>query len=189
VIPTFVRNDYFTGDILNKNLIHSGSREHYFHFFLGYVLPIIKEQNLLKLKKFNVLDCGPLLTGQLKEILQTLNYRFKIIEKDKISNPIYVDKWDHLEITDFNLFHKTINLIDNLFKSKKILCCDGITSKNLVLKRSAPHPYYLKNSTAEISGYGETRRSITNLNYICSILDQSNIKYKLYDPGLHSLSC
>ena len=189
MIPTYVRNDYYTGDSLNKNLKKSGSREHYYHFLIGYLLPIIKEQNLLKLEKFNVLDCGPIMTPHLEKVLLALKYKFEIIQKEKISNPIYVDKWDSGQIIDLKLFYKTLDLVKYALKNEKVLCCDCITSKNLILKRSKSPSYYLKNGHSEILSYGVDRRSIINLDEVCGILKQAKIMFKLYEPGLHNLNC
>jgi hypothetical protein len=209
--PTFVRNDTFTGrDILHKsnrdntklpswlscliykttdndNYISGGSREHYFHFLLGYLLPIIHAQTRNKFTSFNILDCGPLMTPIIHETLNRLHYNFKIVNSNRIVKPYYLEPWEYKWPSTKDAAN-TIQTITNTWKNFECPCAPCNTSENILLKRSTPHEYYT-NGESEISGYGISRRHISNWPEISRHLDDHDINHLIYEPGLHSLGC
>lgn len=214
--PVYVRSDAFTSTLIQRRLstrvkrkierifscslsvqkkqsFHAGpgSREHYWHFLLGYLLPLVHAQERYKFKFFHALDCGPLMTPILRDTLAALGYRFQILIPRAVRNPVFLEPWDlacAASDSSTQALRDTCIRVGNLWREG--LCsqkhCHG--SSNLLLKRSAPHPYYL-NGKAELSGYGTSRRAITNWDEVCTLLDREGVEYLLYEPGCHSLAC
>lgn len=211
ILPTFVRNDKFTKKVFNKNEklgilkkiernyiqalyppnIHKktigGSREHFFHFLIGYLLPIVSHQSQLNFKEFSVLDCGPIMTPHLENTLNRLGYQFKTIPLAEVKRPCYLEPFD-FHWTDINPIKKAIKQIKNAYCAYE---CSASHSKlgeeNLLIMRSHPHDFYLHH--AEIKGYGTSRRAIENLQEISNHLVSKGINHILYEPGIHSLGC
>lgn len=86
-LPTYIRRDVFTGPtaltglrlpfwipftkrfLRRRNplfarllILAPGSRENYFHFLIGYLLPLVHAQDRNRFDKFLALDCGPLMS-------------------------------------------------------------------------------------------------------------------------------
>lgn len=195
-LPTYVRNDSFVSQI--TRISHSdpvfptagGSREHYFHFLLGYLLPIIHAQEAKRFDKFRVLDCGPLMTPILTETLMRLGYHFSITPMLLTRNPVFVEPWDvHWENTAAVL--RVVSKVSdawNIYDCVSGCCPSSYESKNLLLVRSAPHAYY-QTDKAEIKNYGTDRREILNYSEIVSRLIEAGIVFSLYEPGAHCLGC
>lgn len=90
-----------------KRLKKKGSPEHFFHFIWGYLFPALHE--IFKLnssdpsinneKKFLIMSCGPIMNKSIDEVLSLFNYKYEIVEKDKVNNINYfkqitVPRWD-----------------------------------------------------------------------------------------------
>ncbi|SDP55116.1 glycosyltransferase 61 family protein [Ectopseudomonas guguanensis] len=196
--PTYVRSDNFlktkpsrvrqpssNNEIADNTQPSGGSREHYFHFLLGYLLPLIHEQEKRQLSSFQVLECGPLMTPILNKTLSLLGYNFETIENEAIEEPIYLEKWDY-EWRCHDAAEKTIEKIKSAWSAEP--CCKDLESENLLLVRSQPSSYYV-NGGAEIKGYGTSRREITNWREIRDYLAAHGIQIAAYEPGSHSLGC
>ena len=212
ILPTFVRNDVFTQEFLNKNdrlsilgkierkyiqafypqnthekNVHVGSREHFFHFLIGYLLPIVSDQSQLNFKEFSVLDCGPVLTPILEDTLNRLDYQFKIIPLSEVKRPYYVEPWD-VNWTNIIPVRKAIEQIKNAYQTYKCSACHSkVDDENLLIMRSHPNDFYLHH--AEIKGYGTSRRAIENWQEISEHLVSKGVNHILYEPGIHSLGC
>ncbi len=188
--PTYVRDDKFTG---SGKVSGSGSREHFFHFLIGYLLPIVHAQRLNQQAPFQVLDCGPLMTPILEETLTRLGFDFKITSPSAIENPIYVDSWDNAKQPDWNAFstqalRSAAHRVSTAWGKYTCQQDDCPQSENLLIQRSAAHEYYIS-GPAEVKGYGLSRRGVTNWPDVLALLKERGIEYALYEPGRHSLGC
>jgi len=207
--PTYLRNDKYTGKKYFRGMKRlrrimarifpalfaemfraRGSREKYFHFLLGYLLPIVHAQAIYRFDNFLVLDCGPLMTPILKETLQRLEFQFEIVSPDQIEERFYVDAFDYVKGSSETIYSAS-ERVKSVWRDYVCTQHDCTFSANLLIERSAPHKYYDKNGGSEKkgSGYGTSRRSITNWTEVCETLDKRGIDYGLYEPGRHSLGC
>lgn len=83
---------------------HGGSKEHYWHFMLGYLLPslhhIIKvsESSPASSLTFVFEDCGPVMNGLIEEMadLFSIQYRIEKNQSTNATNVITVPRWDIL---------------------------------------------------------------------------------------------
>lgn len=209
---TFVRSDLFTGPAArwpvsrpSKRILNSllslrigagaptfppsvdGSREHYFHFLLGYLLPVVHAAGGLRRESFRVLDCGPVMTPILDETLRRLDFRFEIVPVRSITRPAYVEAWDYRwkSIAPVRAAAQKVREAWAVDRCGKEGCPASAT---LLIQRSAPHAYYMEGA-AEIHGYGTARRTIANWPEICAFLDRRGVEYTLYEPGSHALGC
>lgn len=189
-LDTYVVYDDFTKPYLTSLGIspifakQPGSRQRYWHFMLGYVLPLVYFQEKLQLESFHVLDCGPLMNPILHRILNAMNYSFSFVAIDKITNPIVVQPWDH---PYYNVDRKVIKKVCAMIAtnlrislSRSVSIDDPCT--NLLVLRSAPSQFYLSNAE-DGGGYGTSTRNISNLDDIKSFLNSRNVCYCPYEPG------
>ncbi len=182
--PTYVRNDNFTGRTWVPAV---GSREHFFHFLIGYLLPLVHAQQHCHFNEFLVLDCGPLMTPILGETLSLLNFKFEIVPPRAIKNPYYLEAWDH----GWNSTEAVRKTVCSIYSAYQDYACDQTDcplSENLLIERSPSHGYYIQGA-AEIPGYGISRRGITNFPEIQDVLISRGIDHARYEPGRHSLGC
>lgn len=164
-----------------------GSREHFFHFLLGYLLPLVHAQTNLRVNEFLVLDCGPVMTPNLKETLMRLGYQFEIVSPSAIEEPFYLEPWERAWDSSA-VVRATANLVREAWDDYGCAQKECAKSENLLLKRQAPPDYYTHGG-AEVKGYGTSRRDITNWPEVCDLLSNRGIDYVLYEPGQHSLGC
>lgn len=201
-VPTYVRADEFIWPkvrtllddetlslylVNNNRVINGGSREHYFHFLLGYLLPLIHEQEHRKAETFNVLDCGPLMTPILRETLNRCGYTFSVISLDQITNPCLLENWDYVWEDGTNA-ENTFRRVTRLWENYDCPCGHTQTSDTLLIKRSPPVEYY-NSDLVEIKGYGTGRREITNWQAVSDYLAMNGVDHLLYEPGIHRLGC
>jgi hypothetical protein len=206
-LPIYVRNDAFTGAAARKPLGVRGallrfsrpsvrppsdapvlgSREHFFHFLLGYLLPLVHAQTTNQDHKFLALDCGPLMTPILEETLKRLGLRFEIVPPGGMEKPFYLEAWDH-HWTCTETVRAAADRVSTAWKDHVCAEPDCALSSNLLIERSPPHEYY-RQGAAEIEGYGLSRRGITNWPEVCRLLNDRGIEHLLYEPGRHCLGC
>jgi hypothetical protein len=206
-LPTFVRRDHFTGPlelarVKKASCIYKfvpksrlglvgGSREHYFHFLLGYLLPLVHLQSKYRFKQFLALDCGPLLSPVLYETLARLGCNFRIVGPGEIQKPVFLDPWDH-GWSDRNASGSVSNALCLIRKAWNTYTCPGDDcphhSENLIIRRSSPHQFYLDGSS-EIAGYGSSRRGMSNLDEVSDYLTRNSVHHSIYEPGAHCLGC
>lgn len=194
--PTYIRLDGFSWPVLSAipavaeslatMVLSGGSREHFFHFLLGYLLPLIHQQEQYKFNEFNVLDCGPVMTPILKETLERCGYSFNIIPLSEIANPYVVEKWD-FEWQDISAVEQVVDKLRSAW-ANHACNCGGTSSTNVLIKRSEPAAYYLGDQV-EIKGYGTSRREIKNWAAVSQHLTECGIQHEVYEPGVHSLGC
>lgn len=189
MLPTYVRDDAFTG--VSKKV--AGSREHFFHFLIGYLLPIVHAQRRYQHGTFLVLDCGPLMTPILRETLNRLNFSFQIVPPHAIKTPVYVEPWDHPQHEGWDsistrALRSAADLVSAAWRAHTCEQPVCPRSANLLLQRSAAHEYYVS-GPAEIKGYGLSRRGVTNWSEVQMVLKDRGIDHAVYEPGRHSLGC
>jgi len=206
VLTTYVRRDNYTGPKITRWIstlpygstirrylklnLASGSREHYYHFLIGYLLPLILAQEKHRNPQFQVLDCGPLLNPILQETLERLGFEITLILPNQVRRPVYVEPWDQgwKLPKDIEAVEHTVNRIKEAWKAYTCLNCDCVPTDNLILRRSEPHAFYMEGG-AEKSGYGTSRRGITNLAELSNFLIKNGVQFTIYEPGVHCLGC
>lgn len=181
---TYVRNDTFTGTGIS---VVGGSREHYFHFLIGYLLPLVFAQINERFSEFFVLDCGPLMNPILINTLSSMRWNYHIVKPSQIEVPYYLDDWDY-RWNSFENVQTAANAIISAWVNHRCQQIDCPCSTNIIIQRSNPHPFYL-DGRAEISGYGTNRRSISNWTEVQNLLIKNSIDHEIYEPGRHSLGC
>lgn len=205
-MPTFVRRDAYTGPRalirLNETAVvrhllrrtplslSHGSREHYYHFLLGYLLPLVAAQRRHRFEKFLALDCGPLMTPILAETLSRLGHRFEIVRPDAIGRPISLETWDYRcsGRRAGESLRAAVELVREAWREHR---CPGhpcTQAENILIRRSEPHPFYL-DGRAERPGYGTSRRGISNLEEVSDFLGRNGVAHAVYEPGAHCLGC
>jgi hypothetical protein len=180
-----VRNDKFTGRTGWFAKPVSGSRQHYWHFLLGYLLPIVDSEPG-RGKRFHVLSCGPAMDGHLVETLARLDLDYSLLDTPQGARRVYVEPWD--KIADRRLMVRAAARVMAAWQEFTCSGSDCACSENLLLARSPPPAFYLDGS-AQTPGYGSSRRAITNLSEISNYLSQRGVDHCLYEPGAHCLGC
>lgn len=182
-LPTYVRRDAFTGPgsptggrspgrvrsrIFKALPLAGGSREHYYHFLIGYLLPLLHTQSKRGFERFGVLDCGPLFTPILAETLDRFGYAFDVVDDGGIGKAVFVDSWDRLAWQSPEAVRATAEAVRNAWQSYTCAQADCPRSTELLIRRSAPPDYY-RSAAAQrtrLGGYGTSRRAITNLDEV-----------------------
>lgn len=171
-------------------LMAVGSREHYYHFLVGYLLPLVHSQNEHGFKKFLALNCGPLMSPILHETLSRLGYDFRLVDINEIENPVFVKKWDS-RWNGRKANDDLRNAVESVRQAWENHTCPVnhcTRAENLLIRRSSPHQFYLDGSS-ELAGYGTGRRGISNLEEVSKFLTQNGVINSIYEPGAHSLGC
>jgi len=170
-----------------------GSREHFFHFLLGYLLPLVGEQSQRRVSRFGVLDCGPLMNPHLVGTLERLHFSFEVVENRRITRPLFVPLWDLSDWTDEVVIQRAVDRVRTAWSS--VADCQTDASNpcahhhRLLLARSPMHAYYGAQGGAEVGGYGVGRRNVLNLGEVSQYLTDCGVDHALYDAGQHSLAC
>lgn len=197
---TYVRDDAYTGRSSsnqkkknnNKKPRASGSREHYFHFLIGYLLPLVHAQQRRPLQEeYAVLECGPLMTPLLEETLSRLNHqRFTLVSPASVTNPIYVEAWDE-HWDDGAAVKEAAAAVADVWLGTPCSqpdCPSPDSGDALLIERSPAPDFYVKGA-AERPGYGLSRRGIVNWPEVQEHLKAKGIDHALYEPGRHGLGC
>jgi hypothetical protein len=207
-LPTYVRSDNFSGlpslsikkgvgfyfdrwifrDKKYANFVEEGAREHYFFFLLGYLIPLIYSQNKLKFKRFQVLDCGPLMNPILLETLNRMGFNYLMVKPSEVKRPVFLRHWSIVKDHPKKFF-QAIRITKNLWQDYE---CKGIgcsCGENLIIVRSQPHDFYYTQLPDKYKGYGTGRRTVTNWPEVSDYLSHLGVKHTLYEPGGHSLGC
>ena len=167
-----------------------GSREHYFHFLLGYLLPLVHMQHQRRFDAFLALDCGPLMTPILEETLARLGHTFRIVGSHEVERPVFLDAWDlGWGLRDASrAVWDAVELVRHAWAGHTCPGHDCPRSANLLIRRSQPHRFYL-DGRSQIEGYGTSRREISNVQEISDFLTHNGVLHSVYEPGAHSLGC
>lgn len=206
-LPTFVRRDAVTGPsalarqkkipfyykfFLNSfsQEVGGSSREHFYHFLIGYLIPLVHAQSQYRFNRFLVLDCGPLMSPILHETLTRLGYNFEIVPPSAIERPVFLNSWDYgwsgRRAADSVI--KARSLVKQAWRDYVCPSNHCPRSKNVLIQRSSPHKFYL-NGQSEKAGYGTSRRAISNLQEVSEFLTDNGVEHSIYEPGAHCLGC
>lgn len=187
-----------------------GSAEHYFHFLLGYILPILQILDVGcyrqgRREHFLVRSCGPVMDAVLDEVLQAFGVSY---EKSSASDPRYssstavkVPRWDlslflggdASSTGSVDTFHSDSlhrlgdvrgQVLDLAYSKRSVP--DQYADKILLLKRSAEPDFYRSDGVAEIARYGVGRRSLSGLNWAKDVLTAAGHAAEIYEPGAHT---
>lgn len=204
---TYVRDDAYTGKARkNRNRAPAtGSREHYFHFLIGYLLPLIhaQRQRAAVDDGFAVLDCGPLMTPLLEQTLTRMRKKlgsFTVVAPAGVTNPVYVEPWDQdwNKHDDGAAVKETVSAVMEAWQDDGVVigmsCCSqpdcpSPDTDALLLERSPAPDFYLEHGAAERPGYGLSRRGVVNWPEVHAHLEAQGIAHAMYEPGRHSLGC
>lgn len=182
--PLFVRADGFSSPEPAAGPA-KGSREHYFHFLLGYLLPVVDAAGESG-SMVRVLECGPLMTPILERTLQLLSIPHETVAKSAPGRRIFLDMWEYH--ADWPRLTQAADRIREAWRGQPCPGAGCAVGENLVLERSPPDAFYL-NGSAERPGYGVSRRAVSNLDSICEELARQGVAHSRYEPGAHALGC
>lgn len=167
----------------------NGSVEHYFHFLLGYIVPMIPHL-LQSQEPIRVLNCGPSMNALFPEVFGRLEINFKLWSSWRPSaRPVALPRWDveRSELAQFLAASSALKQL--LLRNPSCHQIDCDPAEDLILLRSPEPEYYSRKGRARISGYGSARRQIANISELWKNLKAGGATAKLYEPGRHSLAC
>jgi hypothetical protein len=131
-----------------------------------------------------------LITPILEQTLQRLGHHFEIVPVTKVENPLLVESWDR-----FNHFSETpkllpeaADLVRKCWREYKCPAGECDFTENLIIRRSEPHEYYLRDMS-EFKGHGTSKRGLSNSRAISVALKNRGVLHTLFDAGLHCLGC
>ncbi len=189
-----------------------GSRQHYFHFLLGYLLPSLDcrlrdpavEQTVF-------VSCGPVMDCRTREAARLLNQSFIIAQVDLIpdawsatTREVLAPRWDRWLMSGLNpgaIQHlprndtavQAIRHLRQQFLSAAAATAAVSSAATedegdwLLLRRSAQPDFYRPGGAAEIAYYGSGRRAIAHLDRLAADLTTAGLPVRIYEPGAHSL--
>lgn len=166
-----------------------GSVEHFYHFLLGYLLPVVAHHIDKPLEHLLLQDCGPIMTTILRSVMGEMSVSFEVGDFKAREPKVYLPPWDH-GVQDIVHFGRAVDSLRKI-AWQKLDCCGtgGFRSVNLLLKRAESLPFYRTGGGAEIPGYGVGRRSIRNIDSLSRWLKYAGVDFQLYVPGNHSIWC
>jgi hypothetical protein len=173
-----------------------GSIEHYYHFFLGYFLPLCAYLSQLKGPPPILLvpDCGPL-GGHLNDLevpglvitnrrshynfIRRLNgerefeqIEIRGVDIHRREQPVY-DRAAVKRVVDQGSAYVRARLAASIARHRDRLVAEWVGSPRvLLLERVVPDPYYFS-SLVDAKGGGSTRRTITNCDELAAALTET----------------
>jgi len=149
-----------------------GSVEHYYHFLLGYLLPMVETTHPIR-KKGGILvrDCGPMsvhfaaiadryITVIDRERFQTL------LDDPSVLAPV---GFDHVSRFKDPKFKDAVRILHRILELE---AANIISGKLLLVDRCPPDPYY-NSERSESKTSGSERRSIPNMDELQDYLSKS----------------
>ena len=215
-LPTFIRRDFFTPpravagvfSLLRASMhpwafgslhirlarwcrLAPGTRENYFHFLIGYLLPLVHAQSRRRFQRFLAVDCGPLMTPILAETLTRLGHDFRIVGADAVERQVFVESWDKIDPSRPapEAMAMAAALMRRGWEGHVCQGVDCTAAENLLIRRSDCHEHYLGGASHFQDGYGTFKRGITNLDDVSDRLRRAGVPHAVYEPGGHSLGC
>jgi hypothetical protein len=177
---------------------HHGSVEHYYHFLLGFLVPLVNWYNThdgaaypkILIRSCAVLD--PLIHDLAIPNLVVLDkevHRSLAAQTNWDRQPlrhIHLEGYDDELLFDANLFRNAALDIQKRLGITDLLHpfgTSGDTPTIAIIGRRPPHPYYLS-SDAEIASAGSMRRSVPNLDEIAEALQPIGDVHLIYLEAL-----
>lgn len=150
-----------------------GSVEHFYHFLLGYFVPLALWQDKTGETTFTVRDCGPM--NAWFELLHPdthLNHIAPGVMLERFlshrQNRVVLRAWD-----DPHRFHpSSLRRASEIIRTRTNgLAAESAGQRIVVIDRRAPLPFYNSNR-AEVPGSAATERSVPNMADIAELLEQ-----------------
>lgn len=181
-----------------------GSREHYFHFLHGYLLPGLNLCLKAGLRHAHFEDCGPLMTPKLLEACRLLRIEpgqpAPSAPQPRHSMDIrLVPRWDGAllrfdkpKLSSWKIwtYKRRIRRLRMLLLDAARRACARTGSLSvwedteiLVIRRSPDHPFYRAGGGASMPRYGEGRRSLLNTAEIAEHLGKRGRVAREVDVG------
>ncbi len=150
----------------------NGSVEHYYHFLLGYLLPLAIRCDQGGRTPFWVRDCGP-----MNRIFGELSSRWMIdllepgehLEESALERASYVVGMDAPTRYEQEKLNMAAAAVRDALGVVPVAEVDRGIARILVVSRGEPDPYYSE-ERSEIKASGTDRRSIPNLSDVASAL-------------------
>lgn len=172
----------------------SGTRDHFFHFLLGYVLPSLHRALKDGIENVSYEDCGPLLNKTLADICQLM--ALNLIPENAATqfDVAPVARWDKWifrldgsepppKLTERFLLATDVVRDQMIHRSLAYLPTDSQSPDIIVLKRSHSHPYYQTTGQSPRPGYGRERRNLQNTDEIADAIANSGFSVRTVDMG------
>ena len=167
-----------------------GSLQHFFHYLLGFLLPAVAEVQQNNLKQVSIEDCGPSMNEVSQAVFHRMgvSYLFSGVQ-DHRSRTIWLDPSD-IGITNSDKFRVSVEAL-RLLAFDQIDCCEELPKNvaNLILQRAPMPQFYGPEGTAEVKGFGTSRRKIKNLHRVSRLLRLTGVSHEIYTPGQHTIWC
>ena len=186
---------------------HWGSADHYWHFMLGYFLPI--SQGLLKRDRrdsrpLGIHDCGPIMNRIMVEGLSRFPVIFDFDDSLVFPSPDrravtaaaspVVKRWDVIirNGAGDRVRDMLIETRDTLaaMLSPWSCCRRDLSERRYLLLRRSPEPsFYRSGGGAKAPTYGMGRRSFEGIEEGQAQLEALGAPSLIYEAGSHNLAC
>lgn len=168
-----------------------GARDNYYHFLVGYLLPLVHAQSRRRFHSYLALDCGAVMTPILAETLTRLGHRFRIVTAESIGTPVFVEPWDKVD-APWRSRRSVAAAAESVRQAWHGHSCHGtgcVTVENMIIGRAPPPAGRTKGDSLFGVGYGTQERGIRNLDEVADHLRSAGVPHGVYEPGSHSLGC
>ena len=181
------------GYILDRSgiVLHpdQGSIEHYYHFLLGYLLPLTWFARSAR-EVIRIIDCGPVMNRILEETLSSCGFRWEYWDRWKpFVRVADLPRWDFFRDDPSEFSSAITSLSARLNAAPDCPRSDCPKEENLFLLRSPEPDFYTSEGAALIKGYGSGTRKFANVDEVQDELNAKGIRYSAYEPGGHNLKC
>jgi len=178
---------------------------YYWHFLFGYLLPLVDSLNgnshaassviwsARRKRNIYVESCGPVMDQVMKEVLNAMHLRYKIIGESEVNqfttNVIELPAWDEIvNEKDLLMIMKAAVQLSDLM-SKQICGCQHRTALNKIVLLDRSPAAQDRNIAHKHKAYGRNSRRILNLPELKSELIDRGLDAVIYEPGVHKLCC
>ncbi|MDR7125731.1 glycosyltransferase family 61 protein [Pseudotabrizicola sp. 4114] len=181
-----------------------GSKEHYFHFLHGYLLPGLHLAISGGYQNIQFEDCGPVMQPKILEACKLLSLTYIPPMMPTQGDMVKAPRWDRILLhfdapppseAVISAFRETSALVvHRLFTaSERALRQAGIrppAERNgvIIFQRSADHPFYHSDQMSKSARYGKGRRSLLNAEDLTAAIRKIGFNAHLIDFGVISLA-
>ena len=162
---------------MSKN--QSGSYQHYYHFLLGYLLPLVywlyKEKNISKYKNIFIEDTK-VMNKHLKNVFPQKVEIFSKYNKFQILCKKTLLGFDNKNNYPINKIKESTNILKKILSNKPFYQKDNFKKKILIIDRGKSEDFYNSDESV-IKGSANQRRSTPNLKNIKELLNNFDYKY------------